>query len=312
MKKTCLFYFSFLCLSILLPLKSYAVSPGSSIHLYAIPGIFGQDIPSGWIAHTHFRYVQFNKAFDPDGKTVDAGMDFTATQFIEKIGHVTRFGENDKWQLSNILVVPVGVHMRANINNGPTMSASGMGDSLLANFLGRSWNDNKYHLATSLALIMPTGNYDNGKPLNIGGNRWVLFFPCLVGQFRFPLSKGLFMVEPFINVEWRFENRDTHFKDHDCSEWGVTLTYFPTNNCKFGLFLQPNYQFAINESKLNGKGMGDDDFYSLGGSIGATYNINAKENISLRWTYNIDGKGNDGGTPSAKINAIHFVWSHVF
>jgi hypothetical protein len=183
---------------------------------------------------------------------------------------------------------------------------------LLANFLGTYWNDHKYHLAGSLAFIMPTGDYDNDKTLNIGGNRWVLFFPCLVGQFRFPLSKGLFMVEPFVNVEWRFENRDNKFKDHDTSEWGVTLTYFPSSDCKLGFFIQPNYQFAINESKLHGKGMKDDDFYSLGGSVGATYNINSKENISLRWTYNVDGKGNDGGTPSAKINDIHFVWSHVF
>jgi hypothetical protein len=192
------------------------------------------------------------------------------------------------------------------------MSASGIGDSLLANFLGTHWNDHKYHLAASLALIMPTGNYDHDKALNVGGNRWVLFFPCLVGQFRFPLSKGMLMVEPFMNFEWRFENRDTGFKDHDCSEWGVTLTYFPSNDSKLGLFIQPNYQFALNESEQDGKGMGDDDYYSLGGAIGATYSINAKENISLRWTYNIDGKGLDGGAPSAKMNAIHFVWSHVF
>jgi hypothetical protein len=47
-------------------------------------------------------------------------------------------------------------------------------------------------------------------------------------------------------------------------------------------------------------------------SPGSSIHLNAKENISLRWTYNVDGKGNDGGVPSAKINAIHFVWSHVF
>jgi len=312
MRKSCWFYGLFICLLVLLPMRSYAVSPGSSVHLYAIPGIFGQDMPTGWVVHSHVRQVQFDEAFDSSGHKVDAGMDFSATQLITKIGHVQRFGKDDKWQLSNIVVTPLAVHMQAKIKDGPTLSASGIGDTLLANFLGTYWNDHKYHAAISLALLMPTGQYDSGDNLNIGGNRWVLYFPCFVGQLRFPLPKGLLMIEPFMNIEWRSKNRDTDFKDHDCSEWGITCTYFPSNNCKLGLFIQPNFQFALNESELNGKGMGDDDYYSLGGSVGATYNINSKENVSLRLTYNVDGKGNDNGSPSPKTNAIHFVWSHVF
>ncbi|RQW82694.1 MAG: transporter [Geobacter sp.] len=311
MRKTSLFYGLILCLSILLPVRSYAVSPGASLDMYVIPGIFGQDYATGWIAHSHIRFVQYDKAFDPSGHEVDAGVDVTATQIIEKIGHIQRFGKDDKWQLSNVLVVPV-VNMHAKIKNGPDMSASGLGDLLLANFLGTWWNDHKYHAGLCLGVSMPMGTYNNDNNLNVGSNRWVLYFPTAVGHFRFPLPKGLFMVDAFIQPEWRFKNPDNDFKDHDCLEMGATLTYFPSDDRKLGLFVTPNYQFALNESELNGKGMGDSDFYSLGGSVGATYNINTKENLSLRWTHNFDGKGNDGGSPSPKIDAIHFVWSHVF
>jgi hypothetical protein len=299
-------------LSLSLSQQANAVTAAASVHVYSIPGMYAEDVPEGWVLHSHARYLSFDKVYSKNGSKEDAGMTFSAIENFEKVIRVQRFGENDKWQYTSVGIFPF-LNVKADIDNGPTLSASGVGDPLWSNYIGTWWNDHNSHAGIGATVTIPIGDYNEDDALNVGGNHWVIFFPYAHAQFRYKLSKGLVLFEPFFNIEWRFENPDTGFKDHDVSEFGFTLTYFPSDDGKIGIFIKPNYQFAINKSSGGASYIEDDDnFYCAAAAAGVTWNINKKENVSLTWTSNIDGKGYDGGALTPQLHAVHFVWSHFF
>jgi hypothetical protein len=294
-------------LIVLSPVQGHAV--GDS-HLYAMPGAWAQDLEPGWIGQLHLRYVSFDDVFDDNGDSRDAGMDMSALQTFAKLIHVTRLSE--EYQLTNVAIAVLAAHLEAEMNNGATMSTSGQGDVISSNYIGRWWNNRMVHAAVGFSLKFPLGDYDRDEALNIGENRYVLYLPFLLFQYRYPLGKGMFFVDSSMDLEWRGENPDTDFDDHDVAEFNVILTYFTSKDCKLGFFFQPDYQMATNESKLRDVDLNDGDFYTFGTGLGVVWNMKPGHNVNLKWTREWYGRELNNGAYVPKIDDIHFMWTYSF
>lgn len=53
-----------------------------------------------------------------------------------------------------------------------TLSDENMGDSIATGMIG--WHDGYWHYTTGLSVYMPTGHYDEGKPVNTSRNYWAI------------------------------------------------------------------------------------------------------------------------------------------
>jgi len=285
------------------PISVYALG---DIHLYAFPGAWSQDIPTTWITNVQLRYFEYDEVWDSKGHSQDSA-EVEGFQSITKVGHSQRL--SDQWQLTNVLIVPV-----ANVSvDEADLSASGMGDPITTNYIGWHNKANNLHLAGGFSLSFPIGDYDTNDALNIGENRWKFYFPFLMAHYRMPLFNGLMMFDFGFNCEWRFENDDTDWDDHDVSEVNLIATYWLNRKTmKLGFFVQPDYQFALNESENDGVGQDDDDFYTFGGAIGIVYAAKPNSIFYLKYSKEFDGKGLNNGGFAPEVDAIHFQWAYVF
>jgi hypothetical protein len=115
-----------------------------------------------------------------------------------------------------------------------------------------------------------------------------------------------------VHAAWRFKNPDTHYNDHDIAEANAVFTYFTSKECKFGFFVQPNYEFAINNSKSHGVSMHDDNYYTFGTGVGFIWNIKPGYNINLKWEHDWVGRGLINGGYAPKVDAVHFMGTYSF
>jgi hypothetical protein len=193
------------------------------------------------------------------------------------------------------------------------MSTSGMADPVSTNYVGWHNKANNLHLGFGGSISFPVGDYDKSEKLNLGENRWKIYFPFFLLQYRKPISDGLLLFEWGFNFEWRLENHDTDWDDHDVSEHNVIITYWLNRQTmKLGFFIQPDLQFALNKSGLYGIGQDDDDFYTFGGAIGVVYTPKPNCMLNLKYTREIIGRGLNNGAFAPETNAIHFIWAWLF
>lgn len=294
--------FSFL----LLPMTAHAIG---DIHLYAMPGQWAQDLPTSWIGNLHVRYFSFDRAFDRDGDKIHTTGVY-GFQLIWKLGHVQRL--SDQWSLTNV-VIGATARVKTRIPGERHISSSGMGDWLTTNYVGWHNKANNLHIGTGFTLLIPVGDYNKGHQINIGENRWKLYLPFLMVQYRLPISDGLFLIELCCNIETRFKNKDTGWDDHDLSEWNFIFTYYPSRETrKLGFFVQPDLQLAINESELHGKGQDDGDFFTFGGSLGVIYALKPHCILNLKYTQELIGRELINGTPAPEVKAVHFMLAYIF
>ncbi|MGV8075628.1 MAG: transporter, partial [Syntrophobacteraceae bacterium] len=296
-----------LILIVLFPVKTYAVG---DFHLYSMPGSWAQDLPTGWVAQLHLRYVNFDKVFDENGDSRDAGMEVNAFQTFAKVIYVHRL--SDEWQSTNVLITILGANLDAELDNGAHMSNSGTGDVMYTTFIGRWWKNHMIHTCLGVGAKLPLGEYDAKEPLNIGENRYVLYLPGFFFQFRFPLGKGLLLMDNAIGLNWRLENTETDYDDHDVFVFNTILTYFTSKDCKFGFFVQPDLQVAINESEYKGVHMNDGDYYTFATGLGAIWNIKPGCNVNLKWTREWSARDLDNGAYVPIIDAVHFMGTYSF
>jgi len=279
------------------------------LHVYSMPGVWAQDLPTSWFTNLHLRYFDFDKIFDSDGNKTDVtGMD--GFQIIGKVGHVYRV--NDQWQLTNVLTIP-RTHLTARSIPGiGDMSASGFSDWISTNTLGWHNRANSLHLSTGFSLTFPLGDYSSDDPINMGKNRWILYFPYAFIHGRLPVFDGLLMIDNSVGIEWRFENSDIGWDDHDVLEANLILTYFLSRQAKFGVFVQPDLQMALNESTLKGIGQNDSDFYTFGGALGILYTPKSTCMLHLKYTQELFGREINDGAPAPVIKAWHFIMTYLF
>jgi len=118
-----------------LPNKGHAIT---DFHLYAMPGAWSQDLPTGWIAQIHLRYSSFDKLFDNHGHAFDPGFKIDSFQWFGKLIYVQRLSE--KWQLTNVLTYTLLANAEmdgAASGAGFHKIVTGPGDLLITNFIGR-------------------------------------------------------------------------------------------------------------------------------------------------------------------------------
>ena len=270
------------------------------IHLYAFPGSWAQDIPTTWVTNVQLRYFEYDRMWDASGDSSSCPK-VEGFQSINKIAHSQRLSE--QWQLTNVLIAPFA-HVGLDELD---VSASGMGDPIMTNYIGWHNKPGGLHLAGGFSLAFPLGDYDTDDLLNIGENRWKFYFPFLMLQYRKPVSSGLLMFDLGMNCEWRYENHDTDYDEHDVAEINLIATYWLNKDTmKLGFFIQPDYQFALNESELNGVKQNDDDFYTFGSAFGITYAAKPNSVFYLKYSTEFDGEN------AAETRAIHFQWAYVF
>lgn len=279
------------------PMSVYGLG---DIHLYAGPGTWAQDLPTTWVTNVQLRYFEYDQSWDSSGHSQSCP-EVEGFQSINKIAHSQRLSE--QWQLTNVLIVPF-----ANVSvDELDVSASGTGDPIVTNYIGWHNKPNDLHLAGGFSIGVPLGDYDTDDFLNIGENRWKFYFPFLMLHYRKPISRGLLMFDYAMNCEWRFENNDTDYDDHDVAEVNLIATYWLNRDTmKLGFFIQPDYQFALNESELNGVKQDDDDFYTFGGAVGITYAPKPNSIFYLKYSRELDGEN------ASETKAIHFQWAYVF
>jgi hypothetical protein len=254
--------------------------------------------------------VNFDKVFNDKGDSEDAGLEMDAFQTFGKLVHVQRL--SDKWQLTNVLIAVLGANLDAELNNGAHMSNSGIGDVMFSNFIGRWWKNRLIHTCFGVAVKFPVGEYDKNEPLNIGENRYVLYLPGFFFEFRYPLEKGMIFIDNAIGLNWRLENPDTDYDDHDVFVFNLILTYFTSKDCKLGFFVQPDCEVALNKSEWKGANQHDGDFYTFGTGLGVVWNIKPGTNVNLKWTREWYGRDLNNGAFAPEINAVHFMWTYTF
>ena len=191
------------------------------------------------------------------------------------------------------------------IDNQNDHTVSGMGDLIITNYIGWHNKANNFHIAPALTITTPFGDYDKDDTLNLGQNIWK-FFPAVLIQYRMPLGKGLFMIDYSGGFEFRTENSDIDYDYQDLMEHNFIFTYYPDISMKFGFFIQPDIQFALNETKIDGKKQGDGDFYTLGTAFGFQYTPRPNLMLYFKWSHEFKGRH----APAA--DAPHFMLTYLF
>ena len=279
-------------------------------HLYSMPGVWAEDVPTGWMIQQHVRFIEYNKMFDDKSskKNLDEVLGpsrISAGMLITKIGYAKRlWGEKSPWQLTNVLIV-TAADIKMNHDGIKDQSASGMADLMSAHYFGRHFFNRMFHIGIGLCLSAPTADYDKNDPVNLGLNYWKIY-PGILMHARIPLGNGLLMIDYGSNIEFRTKNHDTNWDDHDLTEHNFIFTYYTDMSMKYGFFVQPDFQFAINESELNDKKQNDGDFYTIGGAIGLQYNPKPNLIFYFKYSQELDGRN------APVIKAGHFMMTYLF
>ncbi len=124
-----------------------------------------------------FHYRVYNTWYNPttlkddNGDTVDVGFDLDIFSSVHRFVHVTDkkiFGADYFYNI----IVPL-------VDKGISVEAAGMSDSkslsmgdAVFEFAGLAWHKPQWDVATALAIVAPTGEYDGDKPASPGLGYW--------------------------------------------------------------------------------------------------------------------------------------------
>lgn len=180
---------------------------------------------------------------------------------------------------------------------GNEISTSQIGDLLLANTIWWISNpETKTHVATSLYATIPTGEYDNNRALNMGGNRWAFKAEAALEQgFLTNFNLGV-----QANVEFYTDNDDvtvSSLKGKRDPLFGAEahLSYDFTKS----IFLSADYFYSYGgENKLSGINLNDEkNNHAVGLTTG--FIITPQFNLFVNYTKDLEV---ENGIKSQSLN----------
>ncbi|CAK0750071.1 Phenol degradation protein meta [Azospirillaceae bacterium] len=149
---------------------------------------------------THYTADRLN---DKSGNKAPTSISLNATAEVVRLLYVSEF---------TILGANLGAHILLPIVSldyrlpGLSFHRTGLGDITIDPFI-LSWHFKNFHIATGLDFILPTGEYDRSKPLNIGANHLGIE-PLVAGTY---LSDSGAEVSAKLMYAFNLENPDTHY-----------------------------------------------------------------------------------------------------
>jgi len=205
--------------------------------------------PPGTYFINYLFYITADEFKDGDGKSTIPDFDLKATANVFRFLHVTNKKVFGGFWGVHVFVPLVYVDYEL---FGMSDTNSGLGDIIVDPFI-LSWHFKNFHFATGIDIYIPTGQYNEKDPINVGTNYWT-FEPIFAFTF---LSDDGFEVSSKFMYDINTENTDTDYQS------GQEFHFDYTVGKKFGplsVGIGGYYYKQVTNDEFKGVKVGTDGF----------------------------------------------------
>jgi len=246
-------------------LGSGAAASAASRYPAGIEGVEAATVPPPGF-HYRFYYVNasLDKLKDNEGDEVPINFDLDVAAYVQRFVYITDkklFGADYGM---NVIVPYTDIDLEATFGSD---DSAGFGDIFIEPFL-LGWHKPRYDLALGLAVIPPTGKYDENKAVNNGEGFWSSML-SFGGTWYFDEHKSL-SAAILTRTIYNFENPDTDEQRgmEFCAEWGIGKT-IPVGN----VLVRPGIAGFAQWDISDHDGTANDDHRYRKYAVGAEINI---------------------------------------
>ncbi|WP_249977991.1 transporter [Vreelandella olivaria] len=264
------------------------------------PGDYEQ-LPAGTtLGMIYYQHATTDSLYT-NGRKASSDFRLTSDIGILRLLHVYEL--SDRLTVDPQFLLPFG-RISSSGDASPLGDANGLGDLILASAFRYRLNDARDIVALTPYLYVPTGDYDNNNPLNIGENRWK--FELQTAYVKHLGEK--WAVDMVADAVWYGDNDDYSESSLNLEQdlsFGAQLMgrYMPTASTSFGVGIGHNWG---GETRINGVQQ-DDEMDTSYMRLTATTFVTAQDQLQVQLGRDLSVE--QGTSEDFRIN---LRYAHIF